>query len=298
MKPLVSIITVNYNQLDQTIEFVQNIKRHDYKEVEIIVVDNNSNESPDRLMIDFPEIILIKSRKNLGFAGGNNLGIKAARGKYLFLVNNDVYLQDETIENLVKRLESDPAIGAVSPKIKFFDQPDIIQYAGFNRINRITGRNSAVGSLMRDTGQFDVAGKTHYTHGAAMMLKRHVVEQVGLMPEMYFLYYEEIDWCNQIKNKGYSIYYEPMGVALHKQSLSSGKNSPLKIFYLTRNRIVFMRRNVSIFHFSLFLFHLFLFALPKNMIVMALKREMKQMYAFLKALAAVNPFYSDLNKII
>jgi len=296
MRPLVSVITINYNQTEQTIEFVRNLKEHDYKELEIIVVDNHSMENPGRIKAVFPEVTLIQSDRNLGFAGGNNLGIKAARGEFLFLVNNDVYLLKGTIESLVNRLKSDPSIGAVSPKIKFFDQPDIIQYAGFNRINRITGRNSAIGSLARDDGRFDVASETHYVHGAAMMLRRDVIEKVGLMPEMYFLYYEEIDWSAQIKQKGFKIYYEPRGVVLHKQSLSSGKNSPLKIFYLTRNRIVFMRRNVSIWHFSLFLIHLFLFALPKNMIEMAIKREAKQMRAFLKGLGAVNPFYSGLNK--
>lgn len=296
MNSLVSIITINYNQLEQTIEFVESIKAHDYKNIEIIVVDNSSAVSPDKIANLFPDVVLIKSDKNLGFAGGNNLGIKAAKGEYLFLVNNDVYLQHGAVYHLIKRLESDRSIGAVSPKIKFYDQPEIIQYAGFNSINPRTGRNSAIGSMLRDQGQFNEPKETHYTHGAAMMFRKEIVHHVGLMPEMYFLYYEEIDWCNQIKAQGYKIFYEPLSVVLHKQSLTSGKNSPLKVFYLTRNRIIFMRRNVSPFHFYIFVLHLFLIALPKNLIALAVKKEGKLMHAFIKALFAAKPVFTDLKK--
>ena len=288
MNPLVSIITVNYNQLEQTLEFIKCIKEHDYKELEIIVVDNKSVQSPEIIKELYPDVSLVQSNTNLGFAGGNNLGIKVAKGDMLFFVNNDVYLQKGTIKHLVEKLQEGTNIGMVSPKIKFYDNPDVIQYAGFNKINKITGRNSAVGSMAFDHGQYDEGRETHYGHGAAMMVRREAIESAGLMPEVFFLYYEEIDWSNQIKNKGYKIFYEPKAVVLHKQSLSSGKNSPLKVFYLTRNRILFMKRNVPGYQFIIFLIHLFLLAVPKNLFAMAIKREVKQMSAFIRALAVIH----------
>lgn len=291
MNKLVSIITVNYNQLDQTLEFIKCIKEHNYRELEIIVVDNKSVQNPEIIKELYPDVILVQSNTNLGFAGGNNLGIKVAKGEMLFFVNNDVYLQEGTIKHLVEKLQEDSCIGMVSPKIKFYDNPEVIQYAGFNKINKITGRNSAVGSMALDHGQYDVGGETHYGHGAAMMVRREAVESAGLMPEIFFLYYEEIDWSNQFKNKGYKIFYEPKAVVLHKQSLSSGKNSPLKVFYLTRNRILFMKRNVPGYQFIIFLIHLFLFAVPKNLVAMAIKREVKQIHAFIRALAVIHSSY-------
>lgn len=284
MQPLVSIITINYNQPEQTLEFVEWLENNSYKNVEIIVVDNASEKSVDSINKLYPDVKLIKSTRNLGFAGGNNLGANEAKGDYLFFVNNDVYIQQGAIEKLVNRLANDPTIGIVSPKIKFYDNPDIIQYAGFNRINNITGRNSAIGSMTKDIGQFNSPKETHYAHGAAMMIKREAFVNVGPMPEIFFLYYEEIDWCNQIKKTGYKIYYEPQSVVLHKQSLTSGKNSPLKIFYMTRNRILYMQRNVSISQFFLFLCHFIFLAAPKHVSSFILKGQISQLRAYFKAL--------------
>ena len=287
MKPIVSIITINYNQPEQTLEFLDWIKNNSYRDSEVIVVDNASNKSPDFIGKLYPEVKLIKSERNLGFAGGNNLGADAAMGDYLFFVNNDVFIHDGAIENLVKRLYDNPEIGIVSPKIKFYDNPEIIQYAGFNKINNITGRNSAIGSMMKDNGQFDEPMETHYAHGAAMMIKREAFEKAGPMPEMFFLYYEELDWSNQIKKAGYKVFYEPKSVVLHKQSVSAGKNSPLKIFYMTRNRILFMHRNVSVAQFLLFLCHFMFLAAPKNVSSFILNGEKSQLRAYFKALMAL-----------
>ena len=142
----------------------------------------------------------------------------------------------------------------------------IIQYAGFSKINLFTARNRQIGNGELDKGQYDLFSEVAYPHGAAMMVKREVIEKVGMMPELYFLYYEEFDWTESIKKGGYRIGYEPKAMVYHKESISIGKQNPLKIYYLNRNRIVFMKRNNSLFNFLLFLIYYTLIALPNNLL--------------------------------
>lgn len=244
-RPLVSIITVNYNQSAVTKDFLASIKNITYPEIEIIVIDNGSpNDTPEKLLEEFPDIHLILSKKNLGFAGGNNLGVKVAKGKYCLFINNDTEVEPDFLEALVERLESNPDIGMLSPKIKFHHTPDTIQYAGYTPYNRITLRQHLIGFRQKDRGQFDKGGYTFAGHGAAMMVPMSVIQEVGMMAELFFLYYEEHDWCERIKMAGYKAYYEPKSTVWHKESISTGKESPLKAYYITRNRILFARRNV------------------------------------------------------
>lgn len=244
-RPLVSIITINYNQSAVTKDFLASIKNITYPEIEVIVIDNGSpNDTPEKLLEEFPDIHLILSKENLGFAGGNNLGVKVAKGKYCLFINNDTEVEPDFLEALVERLESNPDIGMLSPKIKFHHTPDTIQYAGYTPFNRITLRQHLIGFRQKDRGQFDKGGYTFAGHGAAMMVPMSVIQEVGMMAELFFLYYEEHDWCERIKMAGYKAYYEPKSTVWHKESISTGKESPLKAYYITRNRILFARRNV------------------------------------------------------
>jgi GT2 family glycosyltransferase len=227
----VSIITVNFNQPLITELFLNSVANcNTYQNIEIIVVDNGSieNHVPD-WHSSFPQVHFIRSEKNLGFAGGNNLGIREASGDYLFLVNNDTEFSPGLIESLVNILDSKTAIGAVSPKILYFENPDIIQYAGFTKMNMNTGRNKCIGQMETDQGQFDAnTGPTGFVHGAAMMIRKEAIDKAGLMPELFFLYYEEMDWCEKIRNAGYEIWIEPKARIYHKESMTVGKNSLLK----------------------------------------------------------------------
>ncbi|RLD43324.1 MAG: glycosyltransferase family 2 protein [Bacteroidetes bacterium] len=263
--PLVSIITVNYNQSEVTCAFIESLNKITYPNFEVIVVDNNSIEDdPSIIKQRYPNIIFIQNPINYGFAAGNNFGLMRAKGDYIMLLNNDIEVPPNFMEPLVEKLESNSKIGAVSPKIKFYYQPDTIQYAGFTPINNITMRNTAIGYRQKDTGQFEVDRETAYAHGAAMMVPMHIVKEVGLMSYIYFLYYEEADWCARIANAGYSMYYVHNSFVLHKESVSTGKLSSLKIYYLNRNRIVFMRRNIIGREFYLSLGYQLFVAIPKN----------------------------------
>ena len=183
------------------------------------------------------------------FAGGNNLGIKAAHGKYLFFLNNDTLLYNikgtHYFQPLIDRLASSEKIGMVCPKIRFSWGDRLIQYTGYTPLSPITLRNQSIGYGEEDKGQYYVAHPTPYAHGAAMMVKREAIEKVGMMPECYFLYYEELDWSEMFRRAGYEIWYEPGCTVYHKESQTTGQMSPLKTYYITRNRLLFAQRNIQ-----------------------------------------------------
>lgn len=254
VEKVLSIITINYNGLKDTCELIESLPADD-KSLEVIVVDNASTQDEaSEIERRFPHVTVIRSDQNLGFAGGNNLGIKAAHGKYLFFLNNDTLLEvrgkrlevRDLILPLINRLENDDKIGMVCPKIRFTWGHQPIQFAGYTRLTSITLRNKTIGYGEEDKGQYDTPHLTPYAHGAAMLVKREVIEKVGMMPECYFLYYEELDWSVMIRRAGYDIWYDPaFNFVFHKESQTTGQTSPLKTFYTTRNRLLFAQRNIQ-----------------------------------------------------
>ena len=245
MRVKVSIITVNYNGYDDTCALIESIPLND-KSLEVIVVDNASriNEA-EKISAKYPLVKTIRSEQNLGFAGGNNLGIKEASGDYLFFINNDTYLKD---------------------------------------FSRITLRNKAIGYNEQDKGQYNEAHPTPYAHGAAMMAKRKAIEKVGVMPECYFLYYEELDWSMMFRRAGFQIWYEPACTVFHKESRSTGVNSPLKAYYITRNRLLFISRNEETsIRFASYIYIIAVVAL-RDIIKYLLKGQFRQINATIKGI--------------
>lgn len=245
---IISIITINYNGLDDTCALINTIPFNDEYSLEVIVVDNASaNDEATIIEQRYPQVTVIRSQENLGFAGGNNLGIKAAHGIYLFFINNDTILRPQTsdLRLLINRLESSDKIGLVCPKIRFAWGEYPIQFAGYTPLSPITIRNRSIGYGEDDHGQYDTPHITPYAHGAAMMVKREAIERAGMMPECYFLYYEELDWSMMFRRAGYEIWYEPSCTIYHKESQSTGQGSPLKTYYLVRNRLLFVKRNIN-----------------------------------------------------
>ena len=241
---------------------------------EIIVVDNASHEDEaSRIRQLYPSVTAIRSDDNRGFSGGNNVGIRAAKGKYLFFINNDTYIESDHIDRLIERLESRPEIGGVSPKIRFAFPPRHIQFAGFTPLSRITLRNNMEGFDCPDNGTFDTPHPTPYLHGAAMMIKREVIEKAGMMPEIFFLYYEELDWSTSMTRAGYELWYDPCCTIFHKESQSTGQLSKLRTYYLTRNRLFYARRNLKGLDRIASVLYQSTIAAGKNMLVYAFKRR-------------------------
>lgn len=240
----ISIITVNYNGWKDTREFLDSCIQHIHSvSYELIVVDNASlSDEALSLQQLYPQVKVIRNDKNLGFAGANNKGMEIAQGKYWFFLNNDTLIEKDTFTNLIKRLESNPQIAGVSPLILDCNQHRTIQYAGYTPLSAITLRNRAIGEGTTDTSAFP-AKETPYLHGAAMLFKREVIQKVGKIPEIFFLYYEELDWCAAMNRQGYTLWFEPSSEILHKGSSTIGDTSPLKAFYLSRNRLLYAYRN-------------------------------------------------------
>ena len=292
--PLISIIILNYNTLEVTCEFIESTRSLTYPNYEIILVDNASRQDPTQWIRDrYPEVRLIVNKRNLGFAGGNNVGIQAAKGDYYFIVNNDTEVTPTLLEHLLEPFSTDPKIGVVSPKIRFHSNPDIIQYAGFTEINPFTGRNRLIGFRERDQGQHDKSGYTAYTHGAAMMVKKEVIKKVGLMPDIFFLYYEELDWSAHLRREGYRIFYQASALIYHKESISVGKESVLKAYYQNRNRVLFMRRNSTGHQFLFFLLFLILIIIPKMIVVYSFNGQFDHLKNFFRGIFwnLTNPRY-------
>jgi GT2 family glycosyltransferase len=285
-QPLVSVIALHWNTKDVTCEFLRSIKQQNtYKNIEVIVVDNASSENDgDAFKVAYPEVIFIRNEHNLGFSGGNNTGIRAAKGEYLFIVNNDTEFTPGLIEGLVEVFQQYPDAGVVSPKFHYFFHKGTIEYAGYESVNIFTGRNGMVGCREKDEGQYDQIRETNYAHGGGMMVSRKAIEKAGMMYEPYFLYYEEFDWCTKIKKQGFKVYYQPKSLIYHKESMTTGKSSPLKTFYITRNRILFMRRNAPLSGFLVFLAYFVCFTIPKNTMQFLLRKQKDHLQSFWKGI--------------
>lgn len=265
-----SIITVNYNGLDDTCALIESIPFNET--MEVIVIDNASKQDEASIIAQrYPYIKSIRTDKNLGFAGGNNVGIKEAKGKYLLLINNDTVFKEFNVDSLIKRLESSPQIGMVCPKIRFEWGTNPIQYAGYTPLSKISVCNQAIGFGEEDKGQYDTAHSTPYAHGAAMLIKREAIEKVGFMPEDYFLYYEEIDWSMMFTKADYEIWYDPACTIYHKESRSTGQDSPLRTYYITRNRLLLVKRNWQGIYKYLAYCYLTCIVAPRNVLKYALK---------------------------
>lgn len=275
--PVISFITICYNGLADTCELIESLHRTIHSvDFEIIVVDNASRQNEaEEIAHRYPSVKTIRSPRNLGFSGGNNLGIGMADGQYIFLINNDTYIETDELPALIERIESHPEIGAVSPKIRFAFPPRNIQFAGFTPLSPITLRNDSVGCGCPDNGQFDVAHPSPYLHGAAMLIKRGVIDRVGLMPDIYFLYYEELDWCTAMTRAGYTLWYEPRCTVFHKESQSTGQLSALRTFYLTRNRLLYAWRNLTGARRALSIIYQMSMAAGKNSLQYLLQRRPK-----------------------
>ena len=257
MDTLISIVTINYNNRTDTFRFLRSIEKLRIQNIEVIVVDNGSKENISQVMETyFPWVKLVRSERNLGFAGGNNLGMAAANGAFLYFVNNDTIFLEDHLQVLAGHLADHPKMGAISPQLVYPDGR--VQFQGRSRMNPITGRT-------RDL-KFDRKGlaPTAFIHGGAVMISRKVLEEVGLMPEHYFLYYEELAWAEQIKSAGYELYVDLDSEIVHDESATTSQISDLKTYFMTRNRLMFMRNHASA-SFLLFMCYFLVFALPGSL---------------------------------
>src|SRR5208282_4583400 len=243
------IILVHLNQEEYTRDCIRSLQQLTYSSVEIIFVDNGSTDgSGFRLHQQFPNIQFLRSEENRGFAGGNNIGIQFAlnnNAAYIVLLNNDTIVNDDFLEPLLSLAESDPNIGAQSCKIYFHQKERTFWYAGgCLKVDKALGYHRGLHET--DTGQYDTVGETDFATGCMMFISRRAIEEVGILDDSWFLYYEDCDWCLRAKAKGYNIVYNPHAIIWHKVSGSAGHDSPVYLYFLMRNKILFLRNYSSI----------------------------------------------------
>lgn len=256
--PWVAIVVLNWNGLEVLGDCLRSIYALRYAPLEVVVVDNGSTDGSLEMVRDsFPGCILLRNETNLGFAKGNNQGIELAldRGSdYVMMLNNDALLDPESLTLLVQRAESDPQIGAVSPKIYFADPSDRLWFGG-GTFSYWKGRNGHLGYMQKDSPAWNLPGEAQFISGCALLASRKAWQKVGGFDESLFAYCEDVDWSLRARKSGFKLFYEPQAVVWHRESFSTLRNDwqSSYMYYRTRNPMVVMWKQGRWWHWSTFL---------------------------------------------
>jgi len=259
--PRVSIIILNWNGKKDTIECLNSLKKIDYKNYKTILVDNGSkDDSVKEIKKNFPNVKIIQNRKNLGFAEGNNIGIKYSlknKADYILLLNNDTVVDEKFLSEMIRLAESDEKGGIIGSKIYYDKLPDTIWFAG-GVIDLKKGIFAHIGQREKDSEKYSKLKETDYIPGCSMLIKKSVIKSICLLDPKYFAYFEDIDYCIRAKNRGYKIMLAQKSHIWHKISCSSGgENNLLKFYYKNRNIILFIKKHANKKMKILFFFHFF-----------------------------------------
>lgn len=260
MAPKTGVVLLNWNGGEDTLPCIDSLKRGTVKPWRVVVVDNAStDDSPDRIARRHPDADLIRNPTNIGFASGNNIGIRAlldAGAEFVWVLNNDTEVAPDCLERLLDALHREPGIGAISAKILYADPPDCIWYAG-GRWNPRSMQAGHRGQGEPDRGHHDAPDDTPFLSGCCMLFRREALERVGLFADEFFIYMEDTDWCLRAARLGVRLHYEPAARLVHKVSAamtrntlgsSGGRYSPRFIFLTTRNHLWIIRRHAAGFH--------------------------------------------------
>jgi hypothetical protein len=242
MLPKVAIIILNFNGWADTLECLASLNRLDYSNFEIILIDNASKERPPLVNVQFLKLTIFQvfNEKNLGFAGGNNQGIKIAleRGAdYVLLLNNDTTVEPDFLKKLVEAGENNKSYGIFGPVIYYSDEPEKIWFAGGQFNWSKTQGSHLFANPSEELKRVD------YVTGCCLLAKKEIIEKIGLLSEDYFLYYEDGDWCLRSQKAGYSCGLVGSAKIYHKQSRSAQEFSYPYIYYHSRNGLIFSSRH-------------------------------------------------------
>lgn len=249
--PKLYIIILNWNGGKYLLSCLNSLRKVKSKiaRLEFLIVDNNSTDASVKNVIKkFPNIKIIKNLKNLGYSGGNNVGIKYALKQgadYILLLNPDTQVDNKFIDPLLESLEKNKKNGIAGPKTyKKSLSSKLISNAG-NFLDRyLNGKDLGNGKL--DKGQYDSVFLTDYVSGTAMLIKKIVFKKIGYFDERFFLYYEDVDFCLRAKVKGFESCFVQKSLIFHKGSVNTVVGSPLHTYYNTRNRLLFLKKYSSL----------------------------------------------------
>ena len=265
-QPSVAIIIINWNGYHLTQACLTSLRKVSYRNFEVILVDNGSEDkSGTKLKSEFPEIELIQSKTNLGFTGGNNLGMEHALYKqfdYILLLNNDTIVESDFLEPLVGFLENNSNYAAVQPKIMFEKERNKIWNAGGGYF-KLLETTWSIGIGKEDIGQYQIAKDTAWITGCTILVRPKVIREIGMLDERFFAYYEDVDWSLRMKKFGYRLRYLPQSKLYHVAGASSNKTNktkegtvpPIIHYYRTRNHLFLIRNHSSLIPFLLSLLY-------------------------------------------
>ncbi|MEW6040899.1 MAG: glycosyltransferase family 2 protein [Elusimicrobiota bacterium] len=263
--PKVFIIVLNWNNIDDTLECLDSAINITYPNYEIVFIDNHSNDNPVQTITrKYPGIHIIENEENIGYAGGNNRGIEYSmknNAEYVFLLNNDTTVDKECLNELVKVFGNDSHICAAGPMTYDYYQPGIAYVSG-ETINWWRGKPS-----YKRENKFEANDiiNMSFLSGCAILVRSDVIKKVGMMDENYFLFYEDIDWCCRMRKAGFKVVSVPAAKIWHKESRTTGGTyTPAGLYYGTRNRLYFMKKNATLPVFIFFLIFVFPFSVIKN----------------------------------
>lgn len=246
--PELSVILVNYKRPQDTIDCIHSLLQSSFKDFEIIVVENGSGDgSKEKIWTAFPFICLIESPTNVGFAEGNNLGIRSALAsdsKFILLLNNDTVVDSHALEALLATMDEHQDAGVVGAKIFYFDKPNVLWFAGgyFNPHSAFGGH---YGIGEPDSAVYNMERSCTLISGCCLLFRREVALRIGLLDSDYFTYLEDADFCVRAKRNGYALYYQPRATLYHKVSSTSAWDSPAYIYFNLRNKIFFLQKNTA-----------------------------------------------------
>lgn len=244
--PLVTIVILNWNNWPDTLACVESCRGLAWPNFRILIIDNGSDDGSEEIFREHcPDAEILQAGANLGFAGGNNVGIRHALttgADYVWLLNNDAVADPESLTRLVEALQADPAAAAAGSKIYCHDDPQRIWFAGgIWAKGRLRVRQRGTGKL--DHGEYDVLCPVGSVSGCSMLIRATALREIGLLDESYFLYWEDTDWCARAQTNGCKILLVPASRIWHKVSATVAVRSQLQYYYNTRNGLMFCMRH-------------------------------------------------------
>lgn len=242
---MIYIIILNTNKRDDTLDCLTSLQKNTYTDFHIILLDNNSTDgSKEAVRSAFPEVQIIELSENHGYAGNNNVGIQLAleqNADWILVLNEDTILAPDSLQNLIDVGESDPTIGILGPMVYHWHEPDVIQSAGC-----FLGPNWSsihLGKDEVDKGQYTEPHPVEWISGCAILVRRQVVEQVGMIDPRLFIYWEETEWCMRAARAGWKIIHVPKAKIWHKGVKRNFQPKPTFYYYETRNHFYLLRKH-------------------------------------------------------
>jgi GT2 family glycosyltransferase len=244
-QPYIVAVILNTNRREDTCAVLASLEQNTYQNHRVIVLDNASTDgSVPAIRTAFPAVQIIELRQNLGYAGNNNVGIQAALAQgaeWVFVSNEDTILAPDCLARLMQVGQSNPRIGVVGPMVYHHNEPNVIQSAG-GKLRR-DWQAWHLGQNERDQGQFSQAHEVDWISGCAILVRREVIEQVGMLDERFFYYWEETEWCLRAREAGWRIMHVPQAKLWHKGVQRDYQPGPSVTYYATRNHFLMLAKH-------------------------------------------------------